>query len=117
MMAELDIIEVTKLLRLTRTFMQKNTDKHQRKMVKYFDDYTIDDKTDQPDSSDEGGDIGIKSIVKNPPQNFKNNEDVNGAIESITRDKDNQGDLNHTVVCNLIKMPKNGSAPVGGTPL
>merc|ERR1719198_40765 len=40
-MTEIDVLEITKLLRLTRFWMTKNVSRRQREMTKYFDDYTL----------------------------------------------------------------------------
>lgn len=41
LMTEIDVLEITKLLRLTRFWMTKNVSRRQREMTKYFDDYTL----------------------------------------------------------------------------
>jgi hypothetical protein len=84
--AELDIIEIVKLLRLTRLQLQKSTSLKERNMVRFCDDYTIraDGKSDAEDDGflNDGknghnpGSIGIKNLSKlnnktNPVHNFK----------------------------------------------
>lgn len=113
LMTELDIIEVTKLLRLTRVYMQKNTTKEQRNMVKYFDDYTINDKTDKSDG-DSDGDLGIKKLVKTKPAKFNTADHPSvKAIEDISGDKECDT-LNYRILRNILTIKKEESANTGG---
>lgn len=63
--SELDLLEITKLLRLNRFWMTQHTTRRQRELVKYFDDYTLH----AGDSGDDHNPRDPNTIVGQPNYN------------------------------------------------